>query len=105
MTKHFHPTSFLSFTTYRQICSEMHANEIHAFYYRHHKVSPSPNPHLTASNSVKHEDIWKLQLIVCNVKYPSSQLSAFLDISAYRVANEQTVFDQASNKMSPHYYR
>ena len=46
-------------------------------------VTPSPNPHLTASNSVKHKDIWTLQLIVCNMKYPSSQLCAFLGISAH----------------------
>ena len=59
----------------------MPANEIHALYDRHHKVSPSPNPHHKAGNSVKHEDIWKLQLIVCNMKYPKSQLGAFLDIS------------------------
>ena len=60
-----------------QICPEMYANEI----YTLHKVFPSPNPHRTASNSVKHEDIWKLQLIVCNMKYPSSHVCAFLDIS------------------------
>ena len=59
----------------------MHTNEIHAPYDRHHKVSPSPNPHHKASNSAKHEDIWKLQLILCNMKYPRSQLCAFLDIS------------------------
>ena len=52
----------------------MHANKIHAPYDRHHKVSPSPNPHHKVSNSVK-------QLIVCNMKYPRSQLCAFLDIS------------------------
>ena len=59
----------------------MHANEIHALYDRHHKVSPSPNPHLNARDSVKHEVIWKLQIIVCNMKYPRSWLRAFLDIS------------------------
>lgn len=59
----------------------MPTNEIHALYDRHHKVSPSPNPHHKAGNSVKHEDIWKLQLIVCNMKYPKSRLGAFLDIS------------------------
>ena len=64
-----------------QICPEMHANEIHAPYDRHHKVSPSPNPHHKATNSAKHEDIWKLQLIVCNMNYPSPQLRAFLNIS------------------------
>ena len=59
----------------------MHANDIHALYDRYHKVSPSPNPQHKASNSVKHEDIRKLQLILCNMKYPRSQLGAFLDIS------------------------
>lgn len=39
----------------------MQDNEIHSLYGRHHKVSPSPNPHLNASNSVKQEDLWKLQ--------------------------------------------
>lgn len=37
-----------------QICPEMHAD-------RRDKVSPSPNLHLDASNSIKHEDTWKLQ--------------------------------------------
>ena len=64
-----------------EICLEMHANEIDALYDRHQKVSPSPNPHHKASNSAKHEDIWKLQFIVSNMKYPRSQLRAFLDIS------------------------
>ena len=64
-----------------EICLEMHANEIDALYDRHQKVSPSPNPHHKASNSAKHEDIWKLQFIVCNMKYPRSQLRAFLDTS------------------------
>ena len=59
----------------------MHANEIDALYDRHQKVSPSPNPHHKASNSAKREDIRKLQFIVCNMKYPRSQLRAFLDIS------------------------
>ena len=59
----------------------MHANEIDALYDRHRKVSPCPNPDHKASNSAKHEDIWKLQFIVCNMKYPRSQLRAFLDIS------------------------
>ena len=59
-----------------EICPEVRANEIHALYDRHNKVSPSPNPHHKASNSVKHEDIWKSQLIVCNMKYPRSQLCA-----------------------------
>ena len=63
-----------------EICLEMHA-EIDALYDRHQKVYPSPNPHHKASNSAKHEDIWKLQFIVCNMKYPRSQLRAFLDIS------------------------
>ena len=26
-----------------EICPEMHANEIHELYYRHHKVSPTLN--------------------------------------------------------------
>ena len=69
---------------FREVCPEMHGNEIHTLYDRHHKVSPSPNPHHKASNSVKHEDIWKLQLIVCNMKYPRSQLCAFLDVSVFR---------------------
>ena len=64
-----------------EICLEMHANEIDALYDRHQKVSPSPNPHHKASNSAKHEDIWQLQFIVCNMKHPRSQLRAFLDIS------------------------
>ena len=59
----------------------MHANEIDALCDRHQKVSPSPNPHHKASNSAKHEDIWKLQFIVSNMKYPRSQLRACLDIS------------------------
>ena len=59
----------------------MHANEIDALYDRHQKVYPSPNPHHKASNSAKHEDIWKLQFIVCNMEYPRSQLRAFRDIS------------------------
>ena len=51
---------------------------------KHHKVSPSPSPH-NASDSVKRGDIdidiQKLQLIVCNMKYPRAhaQLCAFLD--------------------------
>ena len=40
-----------------EISPEMHGNEIQALYNRHHKVSPNPNPHLNASNSVKHEVI------------------------------------------------
>ena len=44
-------------------------------------VYPSPDPHHKASNSAIHEDIWKLQLIMCYMKYPRSQLRAFLDIS------------------------
>ena len=59
----------------------MHANEIHTVYDRRQKVYPSPDPHHKASNSAIHEDIWKLQLIVCYMKYPRSQLRAFLDIS------------------------
>ena len=39
-------------------------------------MSPSPYPHLNASNSVKHEYTLKLQLIVCNMKYPGTQLCA-----------------------------
>ena len=35
-----------------EICPEMHANEIHALYDRHHKVFPSPNAHHKASNTV-----------------------------------------------------
>ena len=27
------------------LCSEMHANEIHKLYIRHHKVSPNINSH------------------------------------------------------------
>lgn len=50
-----------------EICSEMQYNEFHCLYDTHHKVSPIPNRHLNASNSVKHEDM-KLQLIVRNIK-------------------------------------
>ena len=57
----------------------MHANKIHALYDRHQKVYPSPDPHHKARNSAIHEDIWKLQLIMCYMKYPRSQLRAFLD--------------------------
>ena len=45
------------------ICPEMQENEIHSAYDRHHKVSPIPNLHVNPSNSVKHEDIWKLHFI------------------------------------------
>ena len=45
-----------------------------------------PNPRHKASNSAKHEDIWKLQFIVCNMNYRRSQLRAFLDISENREA-------------------
>ena len=55
----------------------MHANEIDALYDKHQKVSPIPK----ASNSAKHEGIGKLQFIVCNMKYPRSQLRAFMYIS------------------------
>ena len=65
----------------------MYTNEIHAPYDRHQKVYPSPNPHYKASNSGIHEDIWKLQLIVCNMKYPRSQLRAFLDISGFFIGS------------------
>ena len=30
---------------YVEICPEMHANEIHELYDRHHKVSPNLNSH------------------------------------------------------------
>ena len=63
-----------------EICPEMDVNAIHTLYDRHHEVSPSPNPHLNASNSVKYEvtGIWKLQIIMSNMKYPRSMLRAFL---------------------------
>ena len=70
------------------LCLEMHANEIDALYDRHQKVSPSPNPHHKASNSAKHEDIWQLQFVVCNMKYPRSQLRAFLDISGSFIGSD-----------------
>ena len=70
-----------------EICPEMHANNIHALYDRHKKVYPSPNPHHKASNSALHEDIWKLQLIMCYMKCPISQLRAFLDISGYFIGS------------------
>lgn len=64
-----------------KVCPQMHANEIHALHDWHHKVSPSPNPHLTQGHSVTHEVILKLQTAVCNMKYPRSKLCAFLDKS------------------------
>lgn len=62
-----------------KVCPEMHANEIHTLHDWHHKVSPSPNPHLMQGHSVKREVILKLQTAVCNMKYPRSKLCAFLD--------------------------
>ena len=44
-------------------------------------IPAGPDPHHKASNSAIHEDIWELQLIMCEMKYPRSQLRAFLDIS------------------------
>ena len=32
-----------------------HHHQTHVLYDRHHKVSPSPCPHLNTNNSVKHE--------------------------------------------------
>ena len=54
----FHETNQIALWV-QQLCPQRQANEIHALYDRHHEVLTSPNPHLNASNSVKHEVIWK----------------------------------------------
>ena len=45
------------FIVINEICPEMHANEIHELYDRHHKVSPDLNSQQNTHNSVKHEVI------------------------------------------------
>ena len=42
--RNFAITVFIRLTTHL-ICPEMHANEIHELYDRHHKVSPNLNSH------------------------------------------------------------
>ena len=44
-----------------ETCPEMHANEMHDLYDRHHQVSASPNPHqnncpIILSNMESHEN-------------------------------------------------
>lgn len=53
--------------------------ENHIPYDRHHEVSPIPDPSLNTSNVVncKHEDMRKLQIILCKIKYPKLKVSAF----------------------------
>lgn len=46
---------------------EMRANEMQALCGRHHKVSPSPCPHLNTNKSVNHEVIWKWQITVSDL--------------------------------------
>ena len=53
----------------RLLCPEILANKILGPYGRHHEVSRNLNPHLNASNFVKNEIIWKLQIIVFDIKY------------------------------------
>ena len=43
-----------SLRIFKQLCPEMHAIEIYAIYDKHQDVFPSPNPHLTARNFLKH---------------------------------------------------
>ena len=38
-----------------QICSEVHANEMQAFYNKHHKVSSHIKVHQNTHDSVRHE--------------------------------------------------
>ena len=38
-----------------EICPEMHANEMHEMYDRHHKVSPTLNSYQNTNNSARHE--------------------------------------------------
>ena len=48
---------------------------------RHREVSPTPNPHLNASNYNSLEVTWKLQIIVYNMKYPKSKLHFWTNVS------------------------
>ena len=54
-------------------------NENHTPYDSHHEVSPIPDPSLDTSNVVncKHEDMRKLQIILCKIKYLKFKISAF----------------------------
>ena len=64
-------------------CPEMHANEMHELYDRHHKVSPTLNSYQNTNNSVKREVLLKQQKGLSYIKYPKSGLGAFLDISDF----------------------
>ena len=41
----------------KEICPEMHPNEIHELYYRHHKVSPNLN--IILSNMKSYDNLKK----------------------------------------------
>ena len=46
---------FQDYAEVRQICPEMHGNEIHVPHNRHHKVSSLMKFHQNTQNYIKHE--------------------------------------------------
>ena len=59
-----------------QICPGLNANEMHALYNKHHKVSSLLKARLNTHNSVKYE-------VVCTYHAAKQYLRSILDISVF----------------------
>lgn len=75
----------------------MHPNEIHAHYDVHQEMSPTPvyiyNPRLNGRKSIKHEVIRIFSMHrVYSMKYPRSELCAFLDTLAASIWKVLNIF-------------